>query len=735
MIFALIPIICWFLLALILLKRGLCWRRSFLSASVVWGVMLTVMTESLSILKLLTFSWLLVCWGLATLISFLVYYSTPENTLKTDVKAPLFLKMLIVCVAIIAIITCIIASVSPPNNWDSMTYHMSRVVHWIQNRSVEHYPTHILRQLESNPWAEFTIMNLVILSGQDYLVNLVQWFSMMGSIIGTTLIAKQCGVNLRGQIFTAVIVATIPMGILQSSSTQNDYVVAFWLVCFVYFCILCKEKENYYNLMAVGASFGLAILTKATAYIYAFPFLLWFFIVGVKFFRWKVVTQILLISFIIVSLNVGHYWRNYELFGNPLTSGAHKYSNEIFSVPALISNISRNIALHIGTPSDSINSLSMSIMIRMHSLLKVDLSEPKTTWPGSIFMIKKTNTHEDTAGNPLHFILMMLSATIVLFYKEFRQMPNLLSYLFAIITAFLLFSFYLKWQPWGSRLHLPLFVLSSVVIAAVMCNEKYRWPANNAMIVLILASLSSVLCNSSRPFIDCDTQKSIFTSRRYDQYFVNRPDLKESYLSTADFLNMQKCRNIAVTMGENDWEYPLWVFVRKMGDPIPRIEHVQVANRSGKIPLVNFAPCILLHSGTDSKLSFSRDTSNPFHQEINSSSPLRTLKVGEVATMPVMIKNSSYETWPHTGIDEKGTNRVGLGFNWIDGTGKEIQEGRTPLPNDLPPRSSITLEVKVQAPSQPGNYSLRFSMVKEHVAWFYNKGADSFVVPVLVKLK
>jgi hypothetical protein len=525
------------------------------------------------------------------------------------------------------------------------------------------------------------------------------------------------------------------MGILQSSSTQNDYVVAFWLVCFVYFGILCKEKENYYNLMAVGASLGLAILTKATAYIYAFPFLLWFFIGGAKFFRRKVVTQILLISLIIVSLNVGHYWRNYELFGNPLTSGAHEYSNEIFSVPVLISNISRNIALHIGTPSESINSLSMSVMTRLHSLLKVDLSEPKTTWLGYKFMIIKTNTYDDSAGNPLHLILIMLSATIVLFYKEFRRMPNLLSYLCAITAAFLLFCFYLKWQPWGSRLHFPLFALSSVVVAAVICTEKYRWFANTVMIVLILASIPSVLCNSARPFIDCDDKKSIFTSSRYDQYFVNRPNTKESYLSAADFINIQKCRNIAFTMGEEDWEYPLWVLVRKMGDPIPRIEHVQVANRSGKIPLVNFAPCILLQSGSDNKLSFSRGTSNPFKQELSSSSPLRTLMVGEVATMPVMIKNSSYEIWPHTGIDEKGTNRVGLGFQWLDGTGKEIQEGRTLLPNDLTPGSAITLEVKVQAPPQPGNYSLRFSMVQEHVAWFYNKDADSFVVPVLVKLK
>ena len=36
-----------------------------------------------------------------------------------------------------------------------------------------------------------------------------------------------------GQILSAVICATIPMGILEGSSTQTDYTTSFWLVCFV----------------------------------------------------------------------------------------------------------------------------------------------------------------------------------------------------------------------------------------------------------------------------------------------------------------------------------------------------------------------------------------------------------------------------------------------------------------------------------------------------------------------
>jgi hypothetical protein len=122
-----------------------------------------------------------------------------------------------------------------------------------------------------------------------------------------------------------------------------------------------------------------------------------------------------------------------------------------------------------------------------------------------------------------------------------------------------------------------------------------------------------------------------------------------------------------------------------------------------------------------------------FKQEITSPAPLQKLKVDEKATMQVTVKNIGNELWPNNGIDEKKTNRVGLGFHWIDSTGKAIEEGRTLLPNPLMPGSSVTLDVNLQAPSKPGDYTLRFSMVQEHVVWFHDKGATPFVVKVKVK--
>ena len=132
--------------------------------------------------------------------------------------------------AIGVLLLLVLGIVAAPNNADSMTYHMVRVVHWMQEASVDDFPTHFPPQVYPPPFAEFCILHLQILSGGDRLANLVQWAAMVGSLAGVSYLAGLLGVGLRGQVLAAIVAFSIPMGILQASSTQNNHVVALWFV-------------------------------------------------------------------------------------------------------------------------------------------------------------------------------------------------------------------------------------------------------------------------------------------------------------------------------------------------------------------------------------------------------------------------------------------------------------------------------------------------------------------------
>ncbi len=76
-----------------------------------------------------------------------------------------------------------IAVRSPSNTIDSLQYHMSRVMHWTQNQSLAFYPVYYEPQLFNPIYAEVVILNLRILAGGDWPANLVQWGSMVGTIL------------------------------------------------------------------------------------------------------------------------------------------------------------------------------------------------------------------------------------------------------------------------------------------------------------------------------------------------------------------------------------------------------------------------------------------------------------------------------------------------------------------------------------------------------------------------
>jgi hypothetical protein len=203
-------------------------RLAFLNAAIFWGFLIIISTETLSLFHGITLKGIAGFWILAFCVTLLLYIITPpRHSVLFQLRTEPFLlseKILLLSVGIILILTGVIAFQSLPNNWDSMTYHMSRVMHWIQNRSVSHYPSHNIRQITHMPFPEYIILHLQILTNTDRAANMVQWFAMLASLCATTLAARQLGSNRWGQILTVIFIATYPMGILQSTRDRKSVV-------------------------------------------------------------------------------------------------------------------------------------------------------------------------------------------------------------------------------------------------------------------------------------------------------------------------------------------------------------------------------------------------------------------------------------------------------------------------------------------------------------------------------
>jgi hypothetical protein len=599
-------------LVLTLYAAGNCFRSSVLAASLVWGAFITLTTETLSLAQLITFPGVFSVWILLNIVLLnialrrKIFPKTRLRAIQSGWQSfPGFEQFLLGCVGIILMVTGAIAIAAPPNNWDSMSYVMPRIIHWIQNRSVEHYPAHYTSQLYNGPWADFASLHLQVLSHGDHLANIIQWMSLFGCLIGVSLITKQLGGNLRAQIFAAAFCATIPSGILHASNSKNTIVIAYWLICFVYYSIeIIQSRPSWILVIAASTSLSLAVLTKGTAYIYALPFLIWLGWVTFQAFRIKYLSYLTGASTVFLTINLGHYLRNFWVFGSPNSTYPYNWGNETYTISAFISNLTKNISLHIVPPFFDWDWLDQWV-IEFHKFLHISPLDPKLNlflggYHPTEFTAHGLATFEDTASNPFHFWLIIASIFIIFNGKNTKKEKILTAYLVSAITSFTLFCLLIKWQIWHSRLHLPIFILICPILGIIISKSHQKF-ASALMLIFLLVATPCLFLNETRLIA---SSQNVFNTERKIQYFAAQSSLAIDYTSLANLLAQKSCFEIGLVQRPDAWEYPLWMLLDQKNRQSLRFENVNVENPSKSLSqdpkYRNFRPCAIVKLGLPS---------------------------------------------------------------------------------------------------------------------------------------
>ena len=627
---AIFPLVFVISLASSFFLRGTHFRESIAKSYIALYLLIAVSTESLSLLGAITYGAITLFWVTLTVISlifllFLLKDSDPRASIKNWLRARTeyngyeYVSLLIV--SCVLLITLTVALVYPPNNWDSMTYHMARVAYWIQHASIDVYPTANDRQTHNPPLAEWAILHLQLLSKSDSFANIIQWLSFFVSIVLVTLIAKEFQLSLPAQLFSAVVAATIPMAILESSSTQNDLVVTSFCIGFAYFLLKFIRSLSFYNAAFCALSLGLALLTKGTAYIYCCAIGLT--IAGTSLLsiaqpkRLALLNKLALIVIAALVLNAGHLSRTYLVYGLNPTSQTPLVNDEI-STTIIFSNIVRNGALHIGTPFDLMNGYSFRAI---QLLLGDQLNNPRSTLGTTTFSIPSFSLHEDYAGNLPHLILIAL-AFLILPFVTVSNKRAVYCYAGSLLFGVVLHCAVLKWQPWVSRYHTTIFMLSAPFIAAVFAGLHLfqRRLFVCVAIILFAYSIPFLILNKTRSFVALRNDSILSTGGRVKSYFINRPELYADYSAAARIIMDEGAEEVGLCLGYDDYEYPLFVLVgRHASQGIPRFRHIAVADMSKMKENPHLPPPAMI-------LATKRLDENPIHgkgrQAVDSCLPL-----------------------------------------------------------------------------------------------------------------
>ena len=367
-----------------------------------------------------------------------------------------------------------------------------------------------------------------------------------------------------------------------------------WLVCAVYFAVRG-------DLMFLGLSFGLALATKSTAYLFAPPLLA--SVLAVQWLeerrpRWAAIALALTAGTLL--LNAPQYSRNFRFSRSPLgydspygQGGPFRWANARFGWKPLVSNSLRNLSDQLGDWSARWNHAEFNAILRIHRALRIDPQNPETTWPGAQFSPPVLTAHEGSANNRWHLLLMTASIVLAVWWAFHHRDLIWLFYGGGLFLAFLLFCFYLKWENSGARLLLPLFILGSPL--AGMLVAKIR-PAPVAVLVclfLLDGVRLPLLKNWSRPLMG---PQRVFITPRDEQYFMDMLPLNDRTweLRAMELTVRSACDSVGLDVSGDQAEYPFQALLRAR-NPKSRFIHTGVENASAKYyPAEIPKPCAVL---------------------------------------------------------------------------------------------------------------------------------------------
>ena len=580
-------------------------RDRFLRALVLLGVVLFVFTESLGALDLLRRGTLLVCWGIVV-VGAVTFAAKRRHTFRFASLSGFGDPVTLICtigIAAILTLTALTAAYSPPNSADAMAYHMPRIVYWTEQSSVRFFPTPYFNQIMLQPLAEYAMLHTYLLSGGDHFINFVQWFASLASIIGVSGVARMFGARPRGQAIAALFCVTLPSGILASTGAKNDYFLAMWLVTAVYFALRFTTTDQPTDAIFFGTALGLAMLTKATAYLFAPWILVAILVGGASRFPRRLATGALIAITIGLAINLPLYERNYGLSGSILGfdsaqgDGFFRWRNESFGWRQTLSNILRNSSEQLGARSDKWNQSVFEFVVDVHRWLRIDINDPRTTWRSSSFGPPKNANHEANAPNRWHLTILVV-VSCILAWRAFRGRDRERAfYALALAAAFVAFSAYLKWQPFQARLLLPLFVLGAPLASVIGETARVVKAPIGPLCVQIAVCL--FLLNNARPAVmenwvrPLKGQRSVLHTPREAQYFADMSQWNNqaSYWKTEDLLTKSSCDVIGIDITNLQLEYPLQALVRAKR-PGARFLHTGVQNVSERYAQpVDAAPC------------------------------------------------------------------------------------------------------------------------------------------------
>lgn len=503
----------------------------------------------------------------------------------------LLFAMMLASLSLIAVTNLLLVLFTVPNEWDSMTGHLNRVMQYIQRGTMRHFGG-TNWNMDTYPKSVCTIQiySFLITGRFESAFRLIHHLSYwMGSVavfgIVQRITPNRGSSSLAASLFCALTYAMLPDFLMQAITTETDIVLTAYLGVLLYMLFTYRQTQDTRYLYLAGMAFGMAFGHKVTfalllpsVFVIMIYTVFWADSLSQFWARFWRLAAAISVGVALWTLPTG-YLKNIEVFGHPIgppTALKHQSVERAGSLRNLLEQGSRNLVRygydHVNldgirntqTGADLNHTMRLPLVwledkLHMHLDEVTDFSIIPFAFDRR-FVFYNANPYWGIFGFGL---ILPLIALVLL--GMLRSRPHVFLGL-AVALHFVTLSYSAPYDPFKGRYFTETGLMSVTFLALLFSSPtlsiqesgRSLWKAYVGL-VTGLGCLSAVLCvylNVRALPLGWHGRESVFKANRMHQFMVGRPDLYAPYARFDSLVPP----NATVALGtiNDDYEYPLF---------------------------------------------------------------------------------------------------------------------------------------------------------------------------------
>lgn len=258
-------------LLVLCIERGLGLERApaLLAGYPLFWAAQVLLAQLLGLAGLLTTGVVLALYVAGVLVLGLIATRLPSRPVPPDVNArsPGDAAIGRVARSIMALVFTALALftlIAPVHIWDTLAYHMPMIASYVQNGSLDAWPTQDLRQIYRVNAGELQMLQLALLSRSDAWVELPNVAALAVLLVATFELARLATPRRASATLAALLVLTAPQIVIGAGTEKNDLVFTAVLIGSFYWIIrgAIAPERRLLSIMLAALCGALAGATK-----------------------------------------------------------------------------------------------------------------------------------------------------------------------------------------------------------------------------------------------------------------------------------------------------------------------------------------------------------------------------------------------------------------------------------------------------------------------------------------